>query len=100
MRIHRACRVAAATLAITLVAGCSLFGQGHQASKVQTTKVDLNTASRRQLEGLPGLVPADVDLIIKNRPYAKKRDLIDRKVLDQQKFNKIRDDVQVSHPGH
>ena len=46
-----------------------------------------------------GLTEADVERIIKSRPYSKKHELLDRGVLDEKKFNEIRDEVEVAHPG-
>jgi len=91
-------QVVAISLLVAPVSGCALFEHRHQAA-AQAAKVDLNTAGRRELERLRGLTGADVDRIIKNRPYAKKHDLLDRGILDQRKFNDIRDDVVVSQAG-
>ena len=91
-------RLVFATVIFVVVSGCSLFEHKRHGG-VQPTAVELNTASRKQLDRLPGLTPADVDRIVKNRPYAKKHDLLDRGVLDKQKFDAIRDDVYVEAPS-
>jgi DNA uptake protein ComE-like DNA-binding protein len=88
-------QVVAIMLLVAPVSGCALFEQRHHAA-AQATKVDLKTAGRRELQRLPGPTGADVDRIVKNRPYAKKHELLDRGILDQRKFDAIRDDVVVS----
>jgi hypothetical protein len=79
-------QVVAVTLLVAPVSGCALFEQR-------------DTAGRRELERLPGLTGADVDRIIKNHPYTKKHELLDRGMLDQRKFDDIRDDLAVSQAG-
>src|SRR5713226_2852776 len=79
--------VLTATLLTALGSGCSkisgLFGGHHQGDSVAATQLDLNTAGRRELARLRGLTEADVERIIKNRPYSKKHELLDRGILDE-----------------
>jgi DNA uptake protein ComE-like DNA-binding protein len=96
MRTSSARLVVGTAFLVVLASGCSLF-QHQRHGSTQATKVDLNTATRKQLDDLPGLTKADVDKIIKNRPYGKKHELVDRGVLDEHKFDAIRDAVEVSH---
>ena len=93
----RSARIMAATVFLAVLApGCSLFDKMSHKTTPQASKVDLNSATRKQLDNLPGLTKDDAEKIVKNRPYSKKRDLVDRGVLDEKKFNAIRDDVEVS----
>lgn len=98
-------QVVSVGLLVALGSGCSMLQDRRHATAqtqratAQTKKVDLNTAGRRELERLPGLTTADVDQIIVSRPYAKKHELLDRRVLEERKFNGIRDDVAVSQRG-
>ena len=97
MRTRSAGLVAASMFLAILIPGCSLFDKmTHKTTSTQASKVDLNSATRKQLDNLPGLTKDDAEKIVKNRPYSKKRDLVDRGVLDEKKFNAIRDEVEVS----
>ena len=53
--------------------------------------LDLNHASKEQLESLPGITAATADRIIANRPYAKPDDLVRRGVVTRREYERISD---------
>lgn len=87
---------AAAPPAATPAAGDKTADAGKMAGQngaAQTDLLDLNNASREQLEGLPGIGSAYADKIIKGRPYRRKDELMSKKVLPAGVYAKVKDKV-------
>ncbi|HKU24789.1 MAG TPA: helix-hairpin-helix domain-containing protein [Candidatus Sulfotelmatobacter sp.] len=51
--------------------------------------LDINHASKAQLESLPGVNAATADRIIANRPFAKRDDLLSRGILTRREYERI-----------
>lgn len=58
-------------------------------------KVNINTASKDQLDVLPGIGPVKAQAIVDGRPYEKPEDIMKVKGIKQGEFNKIKDLITV-----
>ena len=58
--------------------------------------VDLNRASKDDLTSLPGIDTRQADRIIAERPYANTHQLVTRRILSEDEYNKIQDRVVVN----
>lgn len=57
--------------------------------------VDLNSASKSQLMGLPGIDTSAADRIIAGRPYSSEHELLEKHIVSRDEYNKIADSITV-----
>ena len=57
--------------------------------------LDINSATARQLEGLPGITPPLAHAIVEGRPYEDTRDLTRKHVLPKAQYDRIKAQIEV-----
>jgi competence protein ComEA len=55
--------------------------------------IDINTASKDQLDALPQIGSTRAEAIIKGRRYKAKNDLVDKKIIPQNAYDAIKDRI-------
>jgi DNA uptake protein ComE-like DNA-binding protein len=98
-----------AILAITLASGItstaaaqsstdsSMSAKASKAVAALKEKLDINSATKDQLDALPGIGEVFSQKIIAGRPYRTKRDLVTKKIIPQSLYDKIKDQIIAHH---
>jgi len=97
MRKNLIARILVALFALSLMSGMAL-GQTKSTKKAapaaaRADLLDINSATKEQLDALPGIGEKFSQRIIDGRPYAKKTDLVRKKIIPQATYNKIKDQI-------
>ena len=69
--------------------------QPHTSSEATELTISINSATKDELDMLPGVGPTTAQKIIDNRPYAALEELLNKKVVKQSVFDDIQDQIAI-----
>ena len=68
-------------------------GDTKKAAASKGALMDINSASEKELDTLPGIGEARAKAIVKNRPYKGKDELVQKKIIPQGVYDGIKDQI-------
>jgi competence protein ComEA len=78
--------------------GSRVTAPAGQAAQPKADLIDINTATADQLRALPGIGEAYAARIINGRPYRAKNELVQKKILPESVYDKIKDRIIARQP--
>ena len=82
-----------AALAAALLGGLPAAVATAPAALAQASLLDINSASKAELEALKGVGAARAEAIIKGRPYKGKDELVQKKIVPQGVYDDIKERI-------
>jgi len=55
--------------------------------------LDINTASKDDLQSLPGVTPRLAESVVSHRPYAKTSELVEKHIMSKPEYDKVADRI-------
>ena len=92
MRHFTLASLVAAALTLGMLTAPPSMAQSTQPA-AKTDLLDINSATAEQLDALPGIGKAYSAAIIKGRPYKGKDELVQKNIVPQATYDKIKDKV-------
>lgn len=77
----------------TITPSFSAQGEPLTVAQAKTELIDINSAKAEELMTLKGIGEARAKAIIKGRPYARKDDLVRKKIVPQSIYDDIKDKI-------
>ena len=70
-----------------------------QKATAKTGPLDINTASVDELKAIRGIGDANAKKIIDGRPYKRRNELVTKKIIPQETFDKVKNQIVAKQPS-